>query len=59
MGCKMYKKIDIFQDGKYLCSTNWSKTCRDAIKKIKNSDVWIAGKGTTKIKGKITAHFAK
>lgn len=25
-----YKKIDLFFDGKYLCSTNWSKTCKAA-----------------------------
>jgi hypothetical protein len=55
----MYKKIDIFQNGKYLCSTNWSKTCKEAISKIKNTDAFIAGKGTRKIDGKITAHFAK
>jgi len=55
----MYKKIDIFQDGKYLCSTNWSKTCKEAKEKIQKSDVFIAGKGIVKIQGKITAHFAK
>lgn len=26
----MYKKIDLFFDGKYLCSTNNSKTCKQA-----------------------------
>lgn len=55
----MYKKIDIFQNGKYLCSTKWSKTCKEAIKKISLSTVFIAGKGTKKIQGKITAHFNK
>lgn len=26
----MFKKIDLFFEGKYLCSTNQSKTCREA-----------------------------
>lgn len=26
----MYKKIDLYFDGDYLCSTNQSKTCKDA-----------------------------
>ena len=26
----MYKKIDLFYDGKYLCSTNQYKTCKAA-----------------------------
>lgn len=26
----MHKKIDLFFNGKYLCSTNQAKTCRDA-----------------------------
>ena len=54
-----YKKIDLFQDGKYLCSTNWSKTCKEAREKIQNTDTFIAGKGTVKIQGKITAHYNK
>ena len=27
-----YKKIDIYVNGKYYCSTKWSKTCREAVK---------------------------
>ena len=56
---RKYKKIDLFQDGKYLCSTNWSRTCKEAKIKFENKDMWIAGKGTVKISGKITAQFAK
>jgi len=28
---KLYKKIDLFYRGDYLCSTNQSKTCKDAV----------------------------
>lgn len=28
-------KIDIFDNGGYLCSTTWSKTCREAVEKYK------------------------
>jgi hypothetical protein len=27
---KLYKKIDLFYNGDYLCSTNQAKTCREA-----------------------------
>jgi hypothetical protein len=27
-------KIDIYIDGKYFASTNFSKTCREAVEKI-------------------------
>jgi len=29
----MHKKIDIYdrKTGQYICSTNWSKTCREAV----------------------------
>ncbi len=33
----MYKKIDIFLNGVYICSTNQSKTCKEAIEKIKKA----------------------
>jgi len=28
-----YKKIDIFINNKYECSTTWAKTCKEAITK--------------------------
>ncbi len=28
---KLYKKIDMFFNGDYICSTNQSKTCKQAI----------------------------
>lgn len=30
---KLYKKIDIYFNGDYVCSTNQSKTCKDALKR--------------------------
>jgi len=34
---KTYKKIDLFFNGDYLCSTNQSKTLKDARKKYVES----------------------
>ena len=31
---KTYKKIDIYYAGDYVCSTNQSKTCKEAVKKF-------------------------
>ena len=28
---KLYKKIDLFFNGDYVCSTNQSKTCKQAV----------------------------
>jgi hypothetical protein len=28
-----YKKIDIYVNGVYVCSTNWAKTCKEAKEK--------------------------
>lgn len=42
-----YKKIDIFVDGKYVCTTTWSKTCKDAVKHYHKD---FTG-------DKVTAHF--
>lgn len=28
---KTFKKIDLYYNGDYLCSTNQAKTCRDAV----------------------------
>lgn len=30
---KTFKKINLFYNGDYLCSTNQSKTCKDAVKR--------------------------
>lgn len=29
---KLFKKIDLFYNGGYICSTRQSKTCKDAVK---------------------------
>jgi len=46
----IYDKIDIFGNGVYICSTNMSKTCKEAIKRYKE-----ALKPDERLK--ITAHF--
>lgn len=61
------KKIEIFADGKHVCSTNRSETCKMAIMKFafwlasNKGFVFVAGKGKTYIpaNAKITARFAK
>lgn len=30
---KTYRKIDLYYNGDYLCSTNQSKTCKEAVSK--------------------------
>ena len=43
-----YKKIDIYINKKYVCSTNWANTCKKAVKEwttkngIKRSDTITA-----------------
>ena len=32
----MYKKIDLFINGCYYCSTNFYKTCKEAKQSLKN-----------------------
>lgn len=61
----MYKKIDIFINGKYWASTNWHKRCKDAINSIKinsiNSKATVLNNGDIFVteKDKITAFFSK
>ena len=47
---KQYKKIDIYLNGKYKCSTTWSKTCREAIRGYIEKH---------NPQGKVTAFFAQ
>lgn len=52
----MYKKIDLFYDGTYLCSTNMHKKCKDA------KDMYLAATTIEKIKKepkKLKAYFDK
>ncbi len=30
---RTYQKIDLYFAGDYLCSTNWSRTCKEAVQK--------------------------
>lgn len=45
-----YPKINLFEDGEYIGSTTWSKTCKDAIARCKSYPGHVY---------KITAHFDK
>lgn len=47
---KQYKKIDIFVDGNYVCSTTRSKTCKAAVSTFEK----MFGKSEKKV----TANFA-
>ena len=66
----MYRKIDLYQvfrtkSGRiarteYICSTNWSSTCRDAIARfheINGTDA-ISGKNIVPVNCEIKAQFA-
>ena len=58
------RKIDIFLNGDYLCSTNQAKTCKEAKEKIKaKKQLFIASipDKTIEIKegDKITAFYSK
>lgn len=61
----MYKKINIYLNGAYLCSTNQAKTCKQAKERIKESQfVEVASVPRAKIYeikegDKITAFYAK
>lgn len=66
----MYRKIDlyrVFRNGRgriarteYVCSTNWSRTCREAIARfheINGTDA-ISGKNSVPVNCEIKAQFA-
>lgn len=58
------KKIDIFLNGDYLCSTNQAKTCKEAKEKIKaKKQLFIASIPDKIIEikegDKITAFYSK
>ena len=48
-----YKKIDIYVDGVYKCSTTWSRTCTDAIARYYDRHPELTAQN------KVVAHFAK
>ena len=61
----MHKKIDIYLNGAYLCTTNQAKTCKEAVEKIKaKKQIIVASVPQDKIidikeSDKITAKFDK
>jgi hypothetical protein len=61
---KQYRKIDIYNDGKYICTTTQSKTCREAIERFYQKPVYQGMRndgtiGTIIIlhPGKVTAYY--
>lgn len=60
----MYKKIDIYLNRAYLCSTNQARTCKEAKEKIENlkgSHLLVVPHGFVDIPkdSKITAFYPK
>jgi hypothetical protein len=33
-----YPEIDLYAGGRYLCSTTWSRTCREALQRCPQAD---------------------
>lgn len=48
-----YRKIDIYRDGVYVCSTTWAKTCREA------REHFVYGRTAEHAGHIITARFAE
>lgn len=42
------RKIDIYVDGIYKCSTTWAATCKTAIERYKNAYPDVTGKVTAR-----------
>ena len=60
----MYKKINIFYNGVYMCSTNQARTCKEAVKRVESFRgrcLMVAGRGAFYIAEgvKITAFYDK
>lgn len=48
-----YKRIDLILDGRYVATTTWSRTCKEAKAiALKNAPVWIDPK-------RLKAQFSK
>jgi hypothetical protein len=45
------KKIDIYVDGKYICTTTWARTCKEAVEHFGRAYKHML------IDGKVTAHY--
>lgn len=60
----MYKKINIYINGVYVCSTNQARTCKEArerVESFRGRCLMVAGRGAFYISegAKITAKFDK
>ncbi len=56
---KLYRKIDIYVDGKYICSTNRAKTLKEAAKRATASGIYqCLGGARTIPSGIVRAYFA-
>lgn len=58
------KKIDVYVNGKYVYSTTWCRTCKEAVAELRNRrTVKVASVPDyvvdVKPEDKVTAHFSK
>jgi len=49
-----FPKIDIYVDGNYVCSTTWSRTCKEAVANYKQTNPVITQRAKT-----IAARFSR
>lgn len=59
-----YRKIDLFYNELYICSTTWAKTCKEAKAVLVGSKDNYGNKKTVQLFGevdssKLVAHFSK
>ena len=60
----MFKKINIYLNGVYICSTNQARTCKEAkerVEALRGRCLMVAGRGAFYISedAKITAFYDK
>ena len=56
----MYKKIDIFVSGEYVCSTNSSRNLKEAKEKFLKNPIYMGIGGITRAKdGIVTCAWAE
>lgn len=58
------KKIDVFVNGKYVYSTQWCRTCKEAVQELRNRrQVKVASVPDyvvdVKPEDKVTAHYSR
>ena len=59
-----YRKIDLFYDGTYICSTTWARTCREAKAVLLENNGSYGNQKIVQLFGKVdpsklVAHFSK